>query len=77
MNEQKVNKKMTNDLIKIKDVLAWRERHPKCSYCVYARHQYINGVDWWECLAKQKYIYNINISRYFCKIYKPHCEDLK
>lgn len=66
-----------NDLMKINDVLAWRERHPKCSYCVYARHRCINESDWWECLAKQKFIHNVGIPRYFCKIYEPHCEDLK
>lgn len=72
MNERKANKKM----MKINDVLAWRSRHPKCIYCVYARHRCINEVDWWECRAKQKYIHSIDIPRYFCKIYEPHCEDL-
>lgn len=53
-------------------VKEWRNKHPKCQYCVHLRHmslpQFCEGPDTW-CSAKEK-IVNSDLPRLFCRLFK-------
>ena len=53
-------------------VKEWREKHPKCSYCL---HLKIGSMAFFEashwCGAKEKDIWFAQMPRLFCKIFEP------
>ena len=55
-------------------VKEWREKHPKCIYCIhhtdYPPYDYVSYNQIW-CKAKLKPVYP-NIQRCFCQMFQPY-----